>query len=225
LRDVGGIVDDETGQEHEEVFDLSRARLGDFYPSDEVLAEIGRVTMAAARVDRQLAMILVAIKYPEPECPEPLDALLTWPSSRLHKQVRKELERLFEGDLLEYAQAAVNAAARHLDRRHAVVHSFWEPHPHDTMFKVEVLASLKSQQELDELVRQRGITARYETRLPRGGGSGPQEIAELEQIRADLEASKYNLDRLRYALASALFAGSPAGAKTVLPLPRAVRAN
>jgi hypothetical protein len=37
-------------------------------------------------------------------------------------------------------------------------------------------------------------------------------------IRADLEDSKYALDRLRYALASALFAGSPAGARTVLPL-------
>ncbi len=43
-------------------------------------------------------------------------------------------------------------------------------------------------------------------------------MAELDQIRADLEDSKNILERLRFVLASALFAGSPAGAKKVLPL-------
>jgi hypothetical protein len=204
----------EAGQEAG--FDLRTARLGDFYPSDEVLAEIGRVTIAAGRVDLQLALILVAIKYAEP-----LDILLTWSSSRLHKQVRKELERLFEEDLLELAVAAVDAAAIQLDKRHVVVHSLWEANPRDTSFKVDILAGLTSQDELDALVRERGRGARYRTRHPRGGGSGPQEVAELAQIRTDLEASKYALDRLRFVLASALFAGSPSGARKVLPLPYA----
>ena len=70
----------EAGQETS--FDLRTAKLGDFYPSDEVLAEIGRVTIVAGRVDRQLALVLLAIKYAEP-----LEVLLTWPSSRLHKQI------------------------------------------------------------------------------------------------------------------------------------------
>jgi hypothetical protein len=212
-------MDGETAKERDsEEFDLGAARLPDFYPADDVLAEIGRVTMAASRVDRQLAMILVAIKYPEPEKPEPFDVLLTWRSSRLHKQARKELERRFEGNLLAGALAAVDTAASRLDNRHAVVHSLWEPHPHDTTFKVDILGGLASQSELDELVRERGRTARYQTRHPRGGGPGPQEVAELEQIRAALEDSKYALDRLRYVLASALFAGSPAGARKVLEL-------
>jgi hypothetical protein len=206
-------VDSEASQEQEAGFDLGAARLGDFYPADDVLAEIGRVTMAAARVDRQLALILVAVRYGEP-----FDVLLTWQSKPLVKEIRKELRRLYEGDLLALALAAVDDAARRLEKRHAVVHSLWEPDPADTMFKVQVLAGLSSQAELDELVRERGRTTRYQTRHPRSGDPGPQETAELEQIRTDLEDSKYALDRLRYTLASALFAGSPAGARTVLPL-------
>ncbi len=202
---------DEAGRH--EGFDLSKARLGDFYPSDEVLAEIRRVTIAAGRVDLQLALILVAIKYAEP-----LEVLLTWSSSRLHKQVRKELRRLFEEDLLEIAVAAVDAAAIQLDERRVVVHSLWDLNPRDTSFKVDILACLTSQDELDALVRERDRVARYRTRHPRGGCPGPQEVAGLEQIRTDLEASKYTLDRLRFVLASALFAGSPSGAKKVLPL-------
>jgi hypothetical protein len=67
-------------------------------------------------------------------------------------------------------------------------------------------------------LRERGKSAKYTTLHPRGGGPGPQEIAELDQIRVDLEDSKNILEGLRFVLASALFAGSPAGAKKVLPL-------
>ena len=81
-----------------------------------------------------------------------------------------------------------------------------------------ILAGLGSQDELDELVQARGRAAKYTTLHPRGGGSGPQEIAELDQIRAHLEDSKTTLEQLRFVLASALFSGSPTGAKEVLPL-------
>lgn len=105
-----GIVDDEADQEYAAGFNLDTARLGDFYPADDVLAEIGRVIMAAARLDRELPLILVAVKYNEP-----FDVLLTWQSGRLCKEIRKGLERLFEGDLLEYSRAAVDVAARRLE--------------------------------------------------------------------------------------------------------------
>jgi hypothetical protein len=45
------------------------------------------------------------------QVPPALDVLLPWPSSRVLKQIRKELERLFEGDLLELALAVIDAAA------------------------------------------------------------------------------------------------------------------
>lgn len=209
-------MDGDTG--HGEGFDLRQARLPDFYPTDDVLAEMGRVAIAAARVDSQLALLLLAVRYPEPENPESLDVLRKWPTSRLAEQAQRILKRRFEGHMLDVALAAVDRAAERQDKRHVVLHSLWTPEPPDTLFKVGILAGLASQDELDELVRARGRAAKYTTLHPRGGGPGPQEIAELDQIRADLEDRKNVLEQLRFVLASALFAGSPAGAKEVLPL-------
>jgi hypothetical protein len=128
------------------------------------------------------------------------------------------LKRRFEGHMLDVALAAVDCAAERQDKRHVVLHSLWTPEPPDTLFKVGILAGLASQDELDELVRARGRAAKYTTLHPRGGSPGPQEIAELDQIRAHLEDSKNTLEQLRFVLASALFSGSPTGAKEVLPL-------
>jgi hypothetical protein len=204
--------------EHSEGFDLSQAALPDFYPADDVLAEMGRVAIAATRVDSQLVLLLLAVKYPEPENPESLDVLRRWSTSRLAEQARRVFKRLFEGHLLDAALAAVNCAAERQDQRHGVLHSLWTPEPADTSFTVGVLAGLSSQDELDELVRARGQAAKYTTLHPRGGGPGPQEMAELNRIRSQLEDSKNTLEKLRFVLASALFAGSPAGAKKILPL-------
>jgi hypothetical protein len=212
------VMDEEKIQDSSEGFDLRGARLPDFYPADDVLVEIGRVAIAATRVHDQLALVLYAVKYPEPEHPESLERLRTWSTSRLAQQARTVLKRRFEGDLLDTALAIIDYAAERQEKRHACLHSLWMPEPRDTSFKVGVLAGLESQDELDALVRERGRSAKYTTLHPRSGGPGPQEIAELDQIRADLEDSKYTLERLRFVLASALFAGSPTGAKKVLPL-------
>jgi hypothetical protein len=206
-------VTEESRQEGESGFDLRNARIGDMYPPDDTAAEIGRVTIAAARVDRQLALILLAIKYSEN-----LGELQTWSSSKLCKVIRQQLKRLFEGPLLEDALTGLRTVQQCLEERHGVAHSIWDPDMRDAAFKVEVLSSLSSQEQLDELLRQRGSEARWNTHHPRTSAPGPQEISDLVRIRMNLEACKNFLDRLRYALASALFAGSPPGAKRVLPL-------
>jgi hypothetical protein len=211
-----GVVDG--GTVHGEGFGPRQARLPDFYPADDVLAEMGRVAIAATRVDSQLALLLLAVKYPGPENPESLDVLRRWPTGRLAEQAQRVLKRRFEGHLLDAALAAVNCAVERQDQRHLVLRSLWTPEPPDTVFKVGILAGLGSQDGLDELVQSRGRAATYATLHPRGGGPGPQEIAELDQIRADLEDSKNTLEQLRFVLASALFSGSPTGAKEVLPL-------
>ena len=63
--------------------------------------------------------------------------------------------------------------------------------------------------ELDELVRARGTSSEIHDASSPGRRPGPQEIAELDQIRADLEDSKTTLEQLRFVLASALFVGEP----------------
>jgi hypothetical protein len=135
-------VDGDT--EHGEGFDLRQARLPDFYPADDVLAEMGRVAIAATRVDSQLALLLLAVKYPEPENPESLDVLRTWPTSRLAQQARKVLKRRFEGHMLDVALAAVDCAVERQEKRYAVLHNLWTPEPRDTSFKVNILMGLGS---------------------------------------------------------------------------------
>ena len=162
-------MDGETAEEQSASFDLRRARLPDFYPADDVLAEMGRVAIAAARVDSQLALLLLAVKYPEPENPESLGVLRRWPTGRLAEQAQRILKRRFEGHMLDVALAAVNCAVERQDKRHLVLHSLWTPEPSDTSFKVGILAGLASQDELDELVRARGRAAKYTTLHPRGG--------------------------------------------------------
>lgn len=88
-------MDGDTG--HGEGFDLRQARLPDFYPTDDVLAEMGRVAIAAARVDSQLALLLLAVRYPEPENPESLDVLRKWPTSRAGRAGTENLEAPVRG--------------------------------------------------------------------------------------------------------------------------------
>lgn len=159
-------MDGDTG--HGEGFDLRQARLPDFYPADDVLAEMGRVAIAAARVDSQLALLLLAVKYPEPENPESLDVLRKWPTSRLAQQAQRILKRRFEGHMLDVALAAVDCAAERQDKRHVVLHSLWTPEPLDTLFKVGILAGLASLDELDELVRARASSEIHDASSPRG---------------------------------------------------------
>ena len=68
------------------------------------------MTIAAARVDRQLALILLAIKYSEN-----LGELQTWPSSKLCKVMRQQLERLSEGPLLEDALTGLKTVQQCLE--------------------------------------------------------------------------------------------------------------
>jgi hypothetical protein len=100
---------------------------------------MGRVAIAATRVDSQLALLLLVVKYPEPENPESLDVLRRWSTGRLVEQAQRVLKRRFEGHLLDAALAAVNCAAERQDQRHVVLHSLWTPEPPDTLFKVGIL--------------------------------------------------------------------------------------
>jgi len=62
---------------------------------------MGRVAIAAARVDRHLALVLLAIKYSKD-----FEGLLKKNSNDLHKILKRRLAELFEGSLFERASPA-----------------------------------------------------------------------------------------------------------------------
>jgi hypothetical protein len=96
------------------------------------------------------------------------------------------------------------------------MHSIWTPEDRETFLSAEALETVQSQEDLDKLIRERGAAAKWRAFSPRGDGPGPETVEELTTIRRELEDAQDWLMNLRFRLASALFAGKPAGARKVL---------
>jgi hypothetical protein len=192
-------------------FDWQQAGWGPLYPPSEILAEVGRVTIAAARVDRQLALVLLAVKHSNE-----FEELLKMNSSNLCSALMDKLNVLFEGDLHSWARSNLTQVQKMIEARHSVAHSIWTPSQESELFSVQLLVGIESQQQIDELLLKRGASAVWTTLHPKKGGPGPQTLVELETVRANLEAAAEWLEQLRFTLASALFAGKPPGARRVL---------
>lgn len=174
-------------------------------------AEIGRITIAAARVDREMALNLVAIRHSAR-----FERLLTWSSSDLYRAMKKRLEELFESNLLESALQDLDAARTALNYRHSVAHTIWSLRGAAAAISISDLAGAESEEAMDQLLRRDVDSPAWETLHPRTHGPGPQSLKELRPIRADLERAQEGLQSLRFKLASALFSGMPPGAKQVL---------
>jgi hypothetical protein len=117
---------------------------------------------------------------------------------------------------LKWALANLAEVRRRIEVRHAMAHSIWSPADRSEFVRIEVLAGLGSQEELDALLFQRGADADWQTLHPKTNAPGPQTMDELQTARRDLETAADWLESLRFTLASALFAGSPPGARRIL---------
>ncbi|HEX5334051.1 MAG TPA: hypothetical protein VFW79_15560 [Cellulomonas sp.] len=192
-------------------FALSSMVAGHAYPPAEISTEIGRITIAATRVDRELALNLVAIRHPDP-----LEELLKRNSSRLLEIAERRFEELFENDLLESALQDLATARSALDYRHSVAHTIWNLSGAPAAISIADLAGAESEEAMDHLLRRDVDSPAWETLHPKSQGAGPQSLKELRPIRANLEHAQEDLQALRFKLASALFSGTPPGAKQVL---------
>jgi hypothetical protein len=197
--------------QEEPQFDWMNAEWAPLYPELEIVAEVGRITVAAARVDRQLCLLLHALKYDEE-----LGSLLRRQSSELCRLLLRRLRELFEGDLLLWAEKNLAETGRRLEARHAVAHSIWTAADRSELLCVELLNNLRGQADLDKLLLECGAAAQWKTIHPKTGGPGPQTGEELAKARRSLEEAETWLEGARFTLASALFAGKPAGARQVL---------
>lgn len=181
------------------------------YPPEDVLAELGRIGIAGARVEERFAFVLLALHHPAP-----VEELLKLPGKRLCDELRKRIDELYSGELSQTARALVDQAQQHLWGRHAALHSVWRvarrqfgPYPAGS----ELATRMGSGPGVDPF--QPELHAFH----PRTGDPGPETVEELRAIRLDLEAATDTLEHLRVVLASALFAGTPPGARQVLPIP------
>ncbi len=111
---------------------LSAVALGPDYPPTAISAEIGRVAVAAARVDQEYALLLHAL-HSGKRADWALEGVQKHSSIELRRQVLQRLDELFEGQLVSDARIAVHYAYDALNRRHAVMHTVWTLEGPDAM--------------------------------------------------------------------------------------------
>lgn len=105
-------------------FDLSHVALGPDYPATEISAEIGRVAIAAARVDQEYALLLQAL-HAGNRAEWDFADLRKLSSGDLRARSLRRVKEFFEGQVLKDACTVVQDAYTALERRHAVMHTVW----------------------------------------------------------------------------------------------------
>lgn len=199
--------------------ELSSVALGPDYPATVISAEIGRVAVAAARVDQEYALLLSALHAGD-RASWDFEALRRRPSSWLRDKSLDRLDELFEGRLLEQARDVVLAAYAALDHRHVAMHSVWTLTGPDAMTSVpdlvSALESVDPDAALAALAGRDVDSDGWRAVHPRTGEPGPDSVAELRVIRRELEHAQKHLEDLRFSLASALHVGKPSGARRIV---------
>lgn len=205
-------------------FELSSAALGHDYPATAISAEIGRVAIAAARVDQEYALLLSAL-HAGRRADWDFEDLRRRRSAWLRETSLHRVRELFEEQLLEQAHDVVRAAYSALDQRHVAMHSVWTLTGPDAMTSVpDLVAALGSPDPdaaLAALVGRDVDSDDWRAVQPRTGGPGPNSVVQLRSIRRELEHAQDSLFELRLRLASALYVGKPTGARRVVVDPDA----
>jgi hypothetical protein len=198
---------------------LSKVVLGPDYPATAISAEIGRVAIAAARVDQEYALLLSGL-HAGRRADWDFEVLRRRSSAWLLDKSLDRVEELFEGQMLEQAREVVQAAYSALDHRHIAMHSVWTLTGPDAMTSVpDLVTALESPDPdaaLAALVGRDVDSEGWQAVHPRTGRPGPESVAELRGIRRELEHAHNRLTDLRFQLASALYAGKPPGARQVV---------
>jgi hypothetical protein len=143
---------------------LTSVALGPDYPATAISAEIGRVAIAAARVDEAYALLLSALHAGR--CNDwDFEKLRRGSSRWLRDTSLDRLEELFEEELLEHARDTVQAAYTALDHRHVAMHSVWTLTGPDAMTPApDLVAALESPDPDAALPRSLAVTS-----TPRAG--------------------------------------------------------
>lgn len=200
-------------------FQLSSVASGPDYPATAISAEIGRVAIAAARVDQEYALLLSGL-HAGARADWDFEDLRRRRSAWLREKALVRVEKLFDGELLQQARDVVKRAYSALEHRHVAMHSVWTLTGPEAMTPVpDLVAALESADPdaaLAALVGRDVDSANWRTVHPRTGGPAPDSVAELRGIRRDLEQAQASLTDLRFRLASALYAGQPRGARRVV---------
>lgn len=180
------------------------------YPGPEVLQEIGRVTIAGARLDVQMGML-----WHHLDRSTKLEESRRAPGGRQCEQVRRLAAERLTGDMGEQVVAAVEVAEAARVRRNKIVHQDWLLMGRAAMRPVSDLAGIPPEElpaYLEEWDRESKESQDWQELPSQGVDLVPvQTLDELREVERDLAAATGLVFVLTFRVASSRDSGSPPG--------------
>jgi hypothetical protein len=180
------------------------------YPAQDVLQEVGRVTIAGSRLDVQMGMLW-----------HHLDRMVTLEKSRRTpgaeqcKRIRRLAAERLTGEMLEQVVAAVVAAEAARTRRNEIVHQDWLLRGRDAMRPVGELARITLEDlpaYLEEWERESRTSQDWQRVPSRSVDVVPaQTLDELREVERELASVTNLVSALTFRVASSRETGSPPG--------------
>jgi hypothetical protein len=122
------------------------ASLNGMYPGDEVLKEVGRITIAGAQLDVWMGLLLHHLDMTTTE-----DACRGVLGSQQRKAVRRLAGDRLVGRLRQWVLDAVDAAQEAQRRRNEIVHQEWLLRSVDAMRPVSELSAIPPEERMARL--------------------------------------------------------------------------
>jgi hypothetical protein len=180
------------------------------YPAEDVLQEVGRVTIAGSRLDVQIGML-----WHHLDRMVPLEKSRRTSGAEQCRQVRRLAVERLTGDMLEQVCAAVVAAEEARTRRNEIVHQDWLLRGHDAMRPVSELARITQEDlpaYLEEWERESRSSQDWQRVPSRSVDVVPaQTLDELREVERELASVTNLVSALTFRVASSRETGSPPG--------------
>ena len=182
------------------------------YPAEELLQEVGRVTIAGSRLEIQMGLLWWHLDkdHVSAETTRKLGI------DKQAKAIRTLADTNLWGDLQSAVLEAVEAAKNAADHRNNIVHQDWVLRGRDAMRSVADVPDFTSYRELSRYVDQWEREARDSPDWLRQPSKSldlvrAQTLPELVKVERALAAATDRVTWLVFAVASARNAGRPAG--------------
>jgi hypothetical protein len=180
------------------------------YPGKELLAEIGRVTIAGSRLDLQMGFLWFHLDHPNVDVVHARRS----PGWKQEKEVRRLTSERLRGEVHDQVITAVEAAALARSQRNEVIHQDWvlriPPSEYVGKSLEDVLPDLLP--DRDEISRTFKDSP-YWQRVPNDSVDvvSPPSLGDLQSIERALAAATNSIQWLTFRVASSRDVGKPEG--------------
>lgn len=180
------------------------------YPGKELLAEIGRVTIAGSRLDLQMGFLWYHLDHPNVDAVHARRS----PGRKQEKEVRRLTSERLRGEMHDQVITAVEAAALARSQRNEVIHQDWVLRIPPSEFVGKSLEDALPDllPDRDEISRTFKDSPHWQ-RVPNDSIEvvSPPSLGDLQSIERALAAATNSIESLTFRVASSRDTGKPEG--------------